>query len=126
MSLATALQGRGGSRPGKTPIVKAWPTVVVEVAAEAALQALPRCGHRVARAGNPKSSRTAAELRTGSMIGPSCLRHMAAASRRYPGGGCRCGVELRAESADLSECAHVRRAGGLGCCDRVARVDAVV
>src|SRR5215213_10519539 len=48
---------------------------------------------------------------------------MAAGSRRYPGGGCRSGVELRAESADLSDCASVCRAGCLGCRDRAARAD---
>src|SRR5215218_4223707 len=53
----------------------------------------------------------------------SCLCHMAAGSRRYPGGGCRRGVELRAESAHLSDCASVCRAGCLGGRDRAARAD---
>jgi hypothetical protein len=74
---------------------------VVEVAAEAALQALPRCGRRVARAGNPKSSRTAAELWTGSMIGPngrgcaSCARTFATRFQRLgpnAGGGAERGT----------------------------------
>jgi hypothetical protein len=75
--------------------------VVVEVAAEAALQALPRCGRRVAPAGNPKSSRTAAELWTGSMIGPngrgcaSCARTFGTRFRRLgpnAGGGAERGT----------------------------------
>ena len=74
---------------------------MVEVAAEAALQALPRCGRRVARAGNPKSSRTAAELWTGSMIGPngrgcaSCARTFATRFQRLgpnAGGGAERGT----------------------------------
>ena len=74
---------------------------VVEVAAEAALQALPRCGRRVARAGNPKISRTAAELWTGSMIGPngrgcaSCARTFATRFQRLgpnAGGGAERGT----------------------------------